>query len=188
MQGPITSEPRAGDSRKVLKALQGLAEQEARRADLKANADHYKKLNRAEFNKRMRMEERHGSPERKKGTVQPKQASGKVATGYMARAAIEDSDLESRPDSAPDPLSSSSIFDKNSQQLNEDDEEDEEILISYEDDEEILELLNESDDELEDIPLQERKYNPNHNAEKIHLGGVKTLYYLDDEMHICQLL
>ena len=50
----------------------------------------------------------------------------------------------------------------------------------------IPELLNESDDEQRDIPLQERKYNPNHNAEKIHLGGVKTLYYLDDVMHICE--
>ncbi len=43
-RGPITSELRPGDSKKVLEALRGLAEQEARRAQLKATADHYKKV------------------------------------------------------------------------------------------------------------------------------------------------
>ncbi len=125
----------------------------------------------------MRMEERHGSLERKKGTVQPKQASGKVATGHMARAANEDSDSESSPDSGRrHPARSAAAAYLTRIVSNE---------SSLEDDEEILELLNESDDEQEDIPLQEKKYNPNHNAEKIHLGGVKTLYYLDDVMYIC---
>ncbi len=49
--GPITSEARPGDSKKVLEALCGLAEQEARYTQLKATRDHYKKLRKEAFNK-----------------------------------------------------------------------------------------------------------------------------------------
>ncbi len=44
---------------------------------------------------------------------------------------------------------------------------------SLEDDEEIPELLNESDDEQEDIPLQERKYIPITILRKFTWEGLK---------------
>jgi hypothetical protein len=142
--------------------------------ELKATADHHKKLKMAEFHKRMRMEKGQASPEQKKGAGQPKQA--KVATGYMARVMNEDSDSESSPASRsrfPARSSAAAYLTR--------------IVFKEsisEDAEEVPELVNESDDEEGDIP-SEREYKSNHNVEKVHLEEVKTLFYLDGMVHLC---